>query len=71
MCVDTPARSDHRSVGNLLEGNLPVSLALVAEFLPTADRAKVLCMIAGAFFGVGMIVASLLGLLLENVLGPG
>ena len=53
------------------EGNLPVTAALVTEFLPTKDRAKMLCRIAGIFWGIGMISASLIGLILANVLGPG
>lgn len=48
-----------------------MTTALVTEFLPTDDRAKVLCRIAGTFWGVGMISASLLGLILANALGPG
>ncbi|CAN0270993.1 unnamed protein product, partial [Ectocarpus sp. 8 AP-2014] len=51
--------------------NLPVTTALVTEFLPTNDRANILCATAGIFWGIGMIFASLLGLMLANVLGPG
>eukprot|EP00903_Cladosiphon_okamuranus_P008140 g7839.t1 len=58
-------------VGFGVGGNLPVTAALVTEFLPTEARAKVLCRIAGTFWGVGMISASLIGLTLANVLGPG
>ncbi|CAM9239647.1 unnamed protein product [Ectocarpus fasciculatus] len=58
-------------VGFGVGGNLPVTTALVTEFLPTDDRAKILCRVAGLFWGVGMMSASLLGLILANVLGPG
>ncbi|CAM9684267.1 unnamed protein product, partial [Ectocarpus sp. 6 AP-2014] len=56
---------------SLTAGNLPVTTALVTEFLPTNDRANILCATAGIFWGIGMIFASLLGLMLANVLGPG
>ncbi|CBN77753.1 major facilitator transporter [Ectocarpus siliculosus] len=58
-------------VGFGVGGNLPVTTALVTEFLPTNDRANILCATAGIFWGIGMIFASLLGLMLANVLGPG
>ena len=58
-------------VGFGVGGNLPVSAALVAEFLPTSQRAYVLCGISGAFWGVGVITASLLGLVLANTLRSG
>lgn len=48
-----------------------MTTALVTEFLPTDERAKILCRVAGTFWGVGMISASLLGLILANVFGPG
>ncbi|CAN0367999.1 unnamed protein product, partial [Ectocarpus sp. 13 AM-2016] len=56
-------------VGFGVGGNLPVTTALVTEFLPTNDRANILCATAGIFWGIGMIFASLLGLTLANVLG--
>ncbi|CAM9992240.1 unnamed protein product [Ectocarpus sp. 4 AP-2014] len=58
-------------VGFGVGGNLPVTTALVTEFLPTDERARILCRVAGIFWGVGMISASLIGLILANVLGPG
>lgn len=58
-------------VGFGVGGNLPVTSALVTEFLPTKDRGDILCRIAGTFWGVGVIVAALFGLLLTNVFGPG
>eukprot|EP00904_Undaria_pinnatifida_P013100 jgi/Undpi1/8920/HiC_scaffold_26.g11381.m1 len=58
-------------VGFGVGGNLPVSTALVTEFLPTPQRAYVLCRISGAFWGVGVITASLLGLILANTLRSG
>ncbi|CAN0576685.1 unnamed protein product, partial [Ectocarpus sp. 12 AP-2014] len=41
-------------VGFGVGGNLPVTTALVTEFLPTDERAKILCRVAGIFWGVGM-----------------
>ncbi|CAB1101540.1 unnamed protein product [Ectocarpus sp. CCAP 1310/34] len=58
-------------VGFGVGGNLPVATALVTEFVPTNDRSNVLCTTAGTFWGIGMISASLLGLILANVLGAG
>lgn len=58
-------------VGFGIGGNMPVSTALVTEFLPTSHRADVLCRISGVFWGFGVIAASLLGLILSNVLGSG
>ncbi|CAN0092871.1 unnamed protein product [Pylaiella littoralis] len=58
-------------VGFGVGGNLPVTTALVTEFLPTDDRARILCRVAGTFWGIGMISASLLGLVLADVFGPG
>ncbi|CAB1098718.1 unnamed protein product [Ectocarpus sp. CCAP 1310/34] len=58
-------------VGFGVGGNLPVTTALITEFLPTDDRANILCATAGIFWGIGMIFASLFGLMLANVLGPG
>ncbi|CAM9479814.1 unnamed protein product [Ectocarpus sp. 13 AM-2016] len=58
-------------VGFGVGGNLPVATALVTEFVPTNDRSSVLCATAGTFWGIGMISASLLGLILANVLGSG
>lgn len=48
-----------------------MTAALVTEFLPTNDRAMILCRIAGIFWGIGVISASLLGLILAHALGPG
>ncbi|CAM9370411.1 unnamed protein product [Ascophyllum nodosum] len=59
------------AVGFGVGGSLPVTSALVAEFLPTKDRAKILCYISGAFWGFGLICASLLGLLLYRIFGSG
>ncbi|CAN0121308.1 unnamed protein product [Hapterophycus canaliculatus] len=58
-------------VGFGVGGNLPVTTALVTEFLPTDDRARILCRIAGTFWGVGSVSASLIGLVLANIFGPG
>ena len=58
-------------VGFGVDGNLPVSVALVTEFLPTKQRASVLGYMNGLFWGAGIVCASLLGLALSNVLGPG
>lgn len=58
-------------VGFGVGGNLPVSTALVTEFLPTSHRAHVLCRVSGAFWGLGVITASVLGLVLANVLESG
>lgn len=59
------------AVGFGIGGNLPVTTALLTEFLPTSHRAYVLCRLAGTFWGVGMIASSLLGLILTNVYGTG
>ena len=59
------------AVGFGVGGSLPVTSALVAEFLPTKDRAKILCYISGAFWGFGLMCASLLGLLLYRIFGSG
>lgn len=48
-----------------------MTTALVTEFLPTDERANVMCRVAGTFWGIGMVFASLIGLLLANALGPG
>ncbi|CAN0067204.1 unnamed protein product [Scytosiphon promiscuus] len=58
-------------VGFGVGGNLPVTTTLLTEFLPTKDRANVLCRIAGICWGIGSISASLIGLLLANIFGPG
>lgn len=58
-------------VGFGVGGNIPVTTALVTEFLPTKNRAEVLCFVSGTFWGIGIISASLLGLILANALGPG
>lgn len=58
-------------VGFGVGGNLPVTSALLTEFLPTSHRAAVLCYVTGAFWGCGLTSASLLGLLLSNVIGLG
>ncbi|CAM9325603.1 unnamed protein product [Ectocarpus sp. 4 AP-2014] len=58
-------------VGFGVGGNLPVTTALVTEFVPTNDRSNVLCATAGTFWGIGTIFSSLLGLILANVLGSG
>lgn len=58
-------------VGFGIGGNMPVSTALVTEFLPTSHRADVLCRLSGAFWGFGVMAASLLGLVLSNVFGSG
>ena len=58
-------------VGFGVGGNLPVSTALVTEFLPTSHRADVLCRVGGSFWGFGVIIASLLGLILDNVFESG
>lgn len=57
-------------VGFGVGGNLPVTSALITEFLPTSHRATVLCHISGAFWGLGLMAASLLGLLLTHGLRP-
>lgn len=59
------------AVGFGVGGNLPVTSALVTEFMPTKERAKILCFISGAFWGFGLICASFLGLILYNVVGRG
>lgn len=59
------------AVGFGVGGNLPVTSAIVTEFMPTKERAKILCFISGAFWGFGLICASFLGLLLYKVLGRG
>lgn len=59
------------AVGFGVGGNIPVTTALVAEFLPTSARANVMCIIAGVFWGSGLACASLLGLILHTVLGAG
>ncbi|CAM9707857.1 unnamed protein product [Pylaiella littoralis] len=58
-------------VGFGVGGNMPVTTSLVTELLPTSERATVMCRVAGTMWGTGMIFASLLGLLLANVFGPG
>ncbi|CAM9382919.1 unnamed protein product [Hapterophycus canaliculatus] len=58
-------------VGFGVGGNLPVTTTLVTEFLPTEDRADILCRIAGICWGIGSIAASLIGLVLANIFGPG
>lgn len=58
-------------VGFGVGGNLPVSVALVTEFLPTKQRASALGYMNGLFWGAGIVCASLLGLVLSSVLGPG
>ena len=59
------------AVGFGVGGNLPVTTALLTEFLPTSHRAHVMCRLAGTFWGVGMLAASGLGLILTIALGPG
>lgn len=58
-------------VGFGVGGNIPVSVALVTEFLPTKQRAPVLSYMNGLFWGAGIVSASLIGLLLSQVFGPG
>lgn len=58
-------------VGFGIGGNLPVTSALITEFLPTRNRATVLCLLGGVFWGLGLMAASLLGLLLSHNLRPG
>ncbi|CAN0286451.1 unnamed protein product [Discosporangium mesarthrocarpum] len=55
-------------VGFGLGGNLPVASSLAAEFLPTNSRAKGLSFIT-MYWGMGIISASLLGLVLSSVIG--
>ncbi|CAM9239572.1 unnamed protein product [Ectocarpus fasciculatus] len=58
-------------VGFGVGGNLPVTTTLLTEFLPTNDRATTLCRVAGTAWGIGMIFASLVGLILANMFAPG
>eukprot|EP00904_Undaria_pinnatifida_P013116 jgi/Undpi1/8935/HiC_scaffold_26.g11396.m1 len=58
-------------VGFGVGGNLPVSLALFTEFLPTKQQATLLCYWNGLFWGAGIICASLIGLIFSNALGRG
>lgn len=58
-------------VGFGVGGNLPVTTALVTEFLPTSDRAAVLCRVSGVFWGIGIISVSLIALIITNALGSG
>lgn len=52
-------------------GNIPMANVLLAKFLPTNNRAMVLCPVAGVFWSAGIILVALLGLLLSRALGPG
>lgn len=59
------------AVGFGVGGNIPVSSALLTEFLPTKQRAMMLCYLSGAFWGIGQMLAALLGLVLSHIAGMG
>lgn len=58
-------------VGFGIGGNIPVNNVILAEFLPTNQRAAVLCRVVGVFWALGIISLALLGLALKSALGSG
>ena len=58
-------------VGFGVGGSIPVTTLLIAESLPTSQRATVQCHLSGLFWAAGLIIASLLGLFLSRALVPG
>lgn len=48
-------------VGFGIGGNLPVTNVLLAEFLPTTNRAAKLCQMVGIFWALSVMLVSLLG----------
>ncbi|CAM9638516.1 unnamed protein product, partial [Choristocarpus tenellus] len=57
-------------VGFGVGGSIPVANALLAEFLPTKDRATYISYL-GFFWGLGMLAVPLLGMILSNTVGSG
>ena len=58
-------------VGFGIGGNLPVSNVILAEFLPTNNRASKLCRMIGLVWALSVTLIALQGFCLIRVLGSG